>query len=190
MLGEESLAAEEPIAAGDQESTAAPNAREPDDESPPAVSARPIGSPVGARRFAVLGLGAVTAATLGALELSSSPSVRPQPDQTFPLSSLVKRPARKAPAPTAQPAPPRPRVLKPEPRPRPTKASRRPREIHQSESEREPTATQAPVGSPVATPEPPPQASPAQAALPPSPPPPSPRGAGGSAGREDFGFER
>jgi hypothetical protein len=193
VLGDESLAAE-PIAARDPDPAGVKDAREPNGESPSPAPARPVGPPagsaMGARRFAVLGLGAAAAATLGALELSGAGPAHPQRDQTSPRSPLVVSPAASAPAPPTRAAPARPADPKREPRPRHLTVERRPRQIHHSEPEREPSPKQAPVSSPVdaPVPSPPPVATPGPAPLPPSPPP--SLGGGGSGSGEQFGFER
>ncbi len=194
VLGDESLIAE-PIAPRDPAPLAATDARGGGGSPPPPPSAGPTGLPtgaaMGARRLAVLGLGAAAAATLGALELSSSTgSAHSQGDRTSPRSAPLARPAPSAPAPHAQPAPARPAGPKPRPRPDHRSVLRRPRALHHSEREREPRPEEAPVSSPVKAPAPtsPPAVSRAPAPLPPSPPPPP--GGGGSGSGEQFGFER
>ncbi len=198
VLGEESLLAET-IALRELAPAAERDGREGGDSLPPSPPARPTGFPagsaLGARKLAVLGLGAAAAATFGALELSSgSGSAHLQSDQTSQHSALVVSSAPIAAAPAAPPAPVR--RLDPMPRPRSPHLGlrRRPRDDHRSETERRPNSEQAPVSSPVevsASPSPAPVATPAPAPPPPptgsSPPPPS---GGGSGSVESFGFER
>ena len=119
VLGDESLTAE-PIAPRDPAPLAATDAQEGGGSPPPSAgpTGLPTGAAMGARRLAVLGLGAAAAATLGALELSSGTgSAHSQGDRTSPRSALLARPAPSAPAPHAQPAPARPAGPKPRPRP-------------------------------------------------------------------------
>jgi hypothetical protein len=197
VLGDEVLVAE-PIAPRDPGPAAATDVRGLGGESPPAPPARPAGPPagaaMGARRLAVLGLGAAAAATLGALELSSGTgSAHPQHDRTSPRSALVVRPAPSAPAPSAPYRAPARRVdPKPKPRPHHRSVQRRPRDIHHSETVREPHSEEAPVSSPVEVPVPPPaplvSSVPVPALPPPSPSPPP--GGDGSGSGEQFGFER
>jgi outer membrane biosynthesis protein TonB len=197
VLGDELLVAE-PIAPRDPGPAVATDVRGLGGCSPPPPPARPAGfsagSAMGARRLAVLGLGAAAAATLGALELSSGTgSAHPQGDQASPRSALVVRPVPSAPAPsTPHRAPARPADPKPKPRPNHRSVERRPRDIHRSEPEREPRSEEAPVSSPVEVPVPPsaPLASPVPAPAPsPSSPSPPPGGDGSGSG-EQFGFER
>lgn len=195
VLGDESLIAE-PIGPREPVPAAVTEARKGGGSLPSSSPARPAGFPagsaLGARKLAVLGLGAAAAATLGALEFSSPGSAHPQVGRMSPHAALVVKPAPGAAAPVAHPAPTRPVVPKPRPKPRHLSVHRRLRDVHHTEPEREPNPEQAPVSSPVevSAPPPAPTTSPAPAPPPPAPsPPPAPAG-GGSGGGESFGFER
>jgi hypothetical protein len=195
VLGDESLIAE-PIGPRDPVPAATTDAREGGGSLPPSLPTRPVGFPagsaLGARKLAVLGLGAAAAATLGALEFSSPGSAHPQVGRTSQHAALVVKPAPGATAPVTHPAPTRPVVPKPRPKPRHLSVHRRPRDVHHIEPEREPTSEEAPVSSPVevSAPPPAPMTSPAPAPAPPAPSPPPASAGGGSGGGESFGFER
>lgn len=188
LLGDESLFAEQ--AATRNLGSATGDGQGAGGETPPASltsPAHPGSSLPGARRLAVLGIGAAAAASFGALELTGGGTSHPARPQASARSPLIARSAASVPA---TPEEARPTVHSKQPSPRHQEARRRPEPIHHRKPEREPTAQEAPVGTPVdvSAPSPPPAPAPAPVPSPLSPSP-APTG-GGSRGREQFGFER
>jgi hypothetical protein len=182
VIGEEQLAETQALPEPEREEP--PGDQEPGGTPPPGLGRPSAGDSQRARWRAALGIGAVAAAALGTLELSSSGAPqRSQGDETSARPSLVQRPA---PGAAVAPAPGRPPLLTSrEDRPGTSRSPKQRPQVPESEPEREPVLTTAPVSSPTS---PLPVAEPPPAATPPSPPPPS--SGGGPGGVEDFGFER
>ena len=186
VLGQESLL-DEPATTVFSPPLADEDRREPEGEASSPAPVRMPRHARGPRRIALLGLGAVAAATLAALKVSGAGPAQQRRDRTQPRTALALSPPARAAAPSIRAAPAHLLADKPHPRTRHLDLVRGPRNFHDREPEREPSAEEAPASSPVEAPAPAQLGSPVPAPSPPSPAPPS--GGGGSV-REEFGFER